>query len=244
MSKKTIIFSIVLILVGATIFESRILSEEELMQAETVATTSSETMQVAETATQDSVEMQEWVISAYDEMMRRISAEEGQDWLLMSAIAYNESRFKSHLVSKQGAIGLMQVMPIVGKQFNVDKEHIADPETNIRLAGKLLKQIDKTLKISPSASADDRLSIILACYNGGIGHVSDARRLAKSNGEDYNSWEVVARYLKQKADPAVYESELVRHGKFTGSRQTEAYVRDVMKRYDVYRKMVTADKQI
>ena len=244
MSKKTIIFSIVLILVGVTIFESRILSEEELMQAETVATTSSETKQVAETATQDSVEMQEWVISAYDEMMRRISAEEGQDWLLMSAIAYNESRFKSHLVSKQGAIGLMQVMPIVGKQFNVDKEHIADPETNIRLAGKLLKQIDKTLKISPSASADDRLSIILACYNGGIGHVSDARRLAKSNGEDYNSWEVVARYLKQKADPAVYESELVRHGKFTGSRQTEAYVRDVMKRYDVYRKMVTADKQI
>ena len=238
MSKKTIIFSIVLILVGVTIFESRILSEEELMQAETVATTSSETKQVAETATQDSVEMQEWVISAYDEMMRRISAEEGQDWLLMSAIAYNESRFKSHLVSKQGAIGLMQVMPIVGKQFNVDKEHIADPETNIRLAGKLLKQIDKTLKISPSASADDRLSIILACYNGGIGHVSDARRLAKSNGEDYNSWEVVARYLKQKADPAVYESELVRHGKFTGSRQTEAYVREVMKRYDFYCNLV------
>ena len=243
MSKKTIIFSVVLILVGITIFESRILNEEELMQAEMVATTTSGTNQVAETAAQDSVEMQEWVISVYDEMMRRISAEEGQDWLLMSAIAYNESRFKSHLVSKQGAIGLMQVMPIVGKQFNVEKEHIADPETNIRLAGKLLKQIDKTLKISPSASPNDRLSIILACYNGGIGHVSDARRLAKSNGEDYNSWEVVARYLKQKADPAVYESELVRHGKFTGSRQTEAYVREVMKRYDVYRRMVS-DKQI
>ena len=244
MSKKTIIFSIVLILVGATIFESRILNEEELVQAETVAPTVETTKQVvAKTATQDSVKVQQWVISAYDEMMRRISAEEGQDWILMSAIAYNESRFMSHLVSKQGAIGLMQVMPIVGKQFNVDKESIADPETNIRLAGKLLKQIDKTLKISPSASANDRMSIILACYNGGIGHVSDARRLAKSNGEDYNSWEVVARYLKQKADPAVYESELVRHGKFTGSRQTEAYVREVMKRYDVYRRMVT-NKQI
>ena len=244
MSKKTIIFSIVLILVGATIFESRILSEEELMQAEMVATTTlTKQESVAVTAAQDSVEVQNWTISVYDEMMRRISAEEGQDWVLMSAIAYNESRFKSHLVSKQGAIGLMQVMPIVGRQFNVEKELIADPETNIRLAGKLLKQIDKTLKISPSASANDRLSIILACYNGGIGHVSDARRLAKSNGEDYNSWEVVARYLKQKADPAVYESELVRHGKFTGSSQTEAYVRDVMKRYDVYRKMVT-NKQI
>ena len=246
MSKKTIIFSIVLILIGVTIFESRILNEE-LVQAETVATTSVEetpqVQQVAVTAAKDSVEVQEWVISVYDDMMQRISEEEGQDWLLMSAIAYNESRFKSNLVSKQGAIGLMQVMPIVGKQFNVEKENIADPETNIRLAGKLLKQIDKTLKISPAASADDRLSIILACYNGGIGHVSDARRLAKSNGEDYNSWEVVARYLQQKADPAVYESELVRHGKFTGSRQTEAYVREVMKRYDVYQRMVT-DKQI
>ena len=243
MSKKTIIFSIVLILIGVTIFESRILNEE-LVQAETVATTSvNETKEIAVTAAQDSVEMQEWVISVWDDMMQRISEEEGQDWVLMSAIAYNESRFKSNLVSKQGAIGLMQVMPIVGKQFNVAKEEIADPETNIRLAGKLLKQIDKTLKISPSVSTDDRLSIILACYNGGIGHVSDARRLAKSNGEDHNSWEVVARYLKQKADPVVYESELVRHGKFTGSRQTEAYVRDVMHRYDVYRRMVT-DKQI
>lgn len=243
MSKKTIIFSIVLILIGVTIFESRILNEE-LVQAETVATTSvDEAKEIAVTAAQDSVEMQEWVISVWDDMMQRISEEEGQDWVLMSAIAYNESRFKSNLVSKQGAIGLMQVMPIVGKQFNVAKEEIADPETNIRLAGKLLKQIDKTLKISPSVSTDDRLSIILACYNGGIGHVSDARRLAKSNGEDHNSWEVVARYLKQKADPVVYESELVRHGKFTGSRQTEAYVRDVMHRYDVYRRMVT-DKQI
>ena len=156
----------------------------------------------------------------------------------MSAIAYNESRFKEDLTSKQGAIGLMQIMPIVGRQFNVDKESIADPETNIRLAGKLLRQIEKTLKMSPSVPANDRISIILACYNGGIGHVCDARRLAKSNGENHNSWEVVARYLKLKADPTVYESELVRYGKFTGSRQTEAYVREVMHRYDIYRNLI------
>ena len=93
--------------------------------------------------------------------------------------------------------------------------------------------------MSSSTPENDRMSIILACYNGGIGHVSDARRLAKSNGENPNSWEVVARYLQQKSDPAVYESELVKYGKFTGSRQTEAYVREVMKRYDVYCKMTS-----
>ncbi len=105
------------------------------------------------------------------------------------------------------------------------------------MAGKLLSKIENTLKMAPSTSRNDRLSIILACYNGGIGHVSDARRLARSNGEDYNSWEVVARYLQQKAKPEVYESELVRYGKFTGSKQTEAYVREVMKRYEMYRRI-------
>lgn len=188
----------------------------------------------------DSSATPDYIISVYDDVMRRVSDEQGQDWLLMSAIAYSESRFEPDLISKQGAIGLMQVMPIVGKQFNVALEYIMDPEINIRLAGKLLNEIDDILKLSPTTPANDRLSIILACYNGGIGHVSDARRLARSNGEDPNSWEVVARYLDMKADPAVYESELVRHGKFTGSRQTKSYVREVMHRYDIYRKMAAA----
>jgi membrane-bound lytic murein transglycosylase F len=180
-----------------------------------------------------------WLISPYDQMFEEVGEQCGVDWLLLSAIASAESEFNPNAISSAGAVGLMQVMPIVGRQFNVAKEHLADPETNIRLAGKLLSKIDATLKISPSTPESDRMSIILACYNGGIGHVSDARRLAKSNGENPNSWEVVARYLKQKADPAVYESELVKYGKFTGSRQTEAYVREVMKRYDIYCKMIT-----
>ena len=235
MSKKTTLLSIVLIVL-VTFWGSNIFDEE---LAKLAAVSNEESAKVAEIATDTTDVVEKWVISMYDEMMQRIGEEEGQDWRLMSAIAYNESRFQHGLVSKQGAVGIMQVMPIVGKQFNVAKEHLADPETNIRLAGKLLSKIDATLKMSPSTPYSDRMSIILACYNGGIGHVSDARRLAKSNGENPNSWEVVARYLKQKADPAVYESDLVKYGKFTGSRQTEAYVREVMKRYDIYCKMIT-----
>ena len=180
-----------------------------------------------------------YAISPYDHIFQAVGEKYGIDWLLLAAIARTESQFRFDAVSKVGAVGLMQVTPIVGRQFNVDKEHLSDPETNIRLATKLLRKIDATLKMSSSTPENDRMSIILACYNGGIGHVSDARRLAKSNGENPNSWEVVARYLQQKADPAVYESELVKYGKFTGSRQTEAYVREVMKRYDVYCKMTS-----
>ena len=175
-----------------------------------------------------------YVISAYDDLMRHISEQEGNDWRLMSAIAYHESRFKPDITSRRGARGLMQIMPSVARQFDVPVTEVADPETNIRLANKLLTKIAATLRLPEGISEKDRMSIILASYNGGIGHVSDARRLAKLNGEDPNSWEVVARYLSLKADPAYYESEVVKCGRFTGSRQTLAYVNDVIGRYDKY----------
>jgi len=45
---------------------------------------------------------------------------------------------------------------------------------------------------------------------------------------------VVLRYLELKADPAYYQHEVVKCGKFTGYRQTRAFVQDVMNRYNKY----------
>ena len=230
MSKKTLLISFVLILL-VTFWDSSALNTP----SQVVVDVAEE--QVSENVVDDTDADDGFTISAYDDLMQRIGEEEGQDWLLMSSIAYNESRFQNNLISRSGAIGIMQIMPIVGKQFNVSKEDIAEPETNIRLAVMLLEELEAMLKMPASTPQSDRISIILASYNGGIGHVFDARRLARNNGENPNSWEVVARYLRAKADPAVYESELVRNGRFTGSKQTEAYVKNVMSRYDYYRKM-------
>ena len=173
-------------------------------------------------------------ISVYDELIRSVSEEEGYDWRLMSAIAYHESRFSPDIVSKRGAAGLMQIMPAVARQFNVTGDRLLDPETNVRLAAQVLSKIDAGLHFAPGTPDDDRMSIILAAYNGGIGHVNDARRLARSHGENPDSWETVARYLALKALPEYYEQQEVRCGRFTGGSQTRAYVRDVLKRYDRY----------
>ena len=176
----------------------------------------------------------EYVISAYDNVIRNISEKEGHDWRLMSAIAYHESRFTPDITSRSGARGLMQIMPSVARQFDVPTEEVANPETNIWLANKLMSKIMNTLRFPEGTPEKDRMSIILASYNSGIGHVNDARRLARLNGEDPNSWEVVARYLQLKAQPEYYENEAVKCGRFTGSRQTLAYVNDVIGRYDKY----------
>lgn len=173
-------------------------------------------------------------ISVYDNIIRRISGEEGNDWRLMSAIAYHESRFTPDITSRSGARGLMQIMPSVARQFDVPAAEITDPRTNIWLANKLMSKIMSSLRFPEGTPEKDRMSIILASYNSGIGHVNDARRLARLNGENPNSWEVVARYLTLKAEPEFYENEVVRCGRFTGSRQTLAYVNDVIGRYDRY----------
>lgn len=179
----------------------------------------------------------DYVISAYDDIIRNISEKEGHDWRLMSAIAYHESRFTPDITSRSGARGMMQIMPSVARQFDVPAEAVGNVETNVWLANKLLSKITASLRLPQSVSEKDRMSIVLACYNGGIGHVGDARRLARLHGENPNSWEVVARYLQLKSEPEYYENEVVKCGRFTGSRQTLAYVKNVIGRYDTYCRM-------
>lgn len=179
------------------------------------------------------------VISRFDNIMRKVGAEEGQDWRLMSAIAYSESRFIENLVSKQGAKGIMQIRPVVARHFKLPVESINDTETNIRLAGMLLSELDDMLRMPSSTPEQDRLSIILASYNAGIGHVLDARRLARSEGANPNSWADVSRYLQLKSSPDYYQKDVVKCGKFTGSGQTLNYVGQVMRKYNQYCKLVT-----
>ncbi len=172
--------------------------------------------------------------SVYDELFRRICSEEKVDWRFVSAIAYHESRYNSFLVSPKGATGLMQVMPSVARQFGVPQEELMNPEENVRLAVRLLRRIESSLRLAPDTSFDDRMQLILACYNGGIGHVQDARSLARKYGGNPDSWEDVSRYLRLKSAEEYFTDEVVKCGRFAGSSSTCAFVSNVMGRYRNY----------
>lgn len=175
-------------------------------------------------------------ISDYDNLMREVSEREGVDWRLLSAIAYHESRFQPNAVSPVGAQGLMQIMPIVARQFSVPQEEVMNPEVNIMLAAKLLGKLEAMLKFSDEVSYEDKMSIILACYNCGVGHVVDARNLATKYGYNANSWDDVSLFLQRKAYAEYSNDAVVRNGRFTtsGSNQTLAFVNNVMGRYSSY----------
>lgn len=172
--------------------------------------------------------------SAYDTLFRQIAAEEGLDWRLLSAIAYNESRYQIYLVSPRGAQGIMQIMPATARAFGVGEEVLMEPETNIRVGAKLVRRIERSLKFAPGTSPTDRRSMVLASYNGGIGHVLDARRLAAKYGANPDSWADVSHYLRLKAQPEYAEDEVVTCGEFNGAAETIGFVRHVTGKYLAY----------
>jgi membrane-bound lytic murein transglycosylase F len=177
------------------------------------------------------------IISEYDPVIRQVASDKGYDWRLISAIAMQESRFDHDVVSRAGAVGLMQVMPATARGFKVEPHEMTDPLTNVRMGVGLLDEISKTLRFTRSVSERDRLSIMLAAYNCGVGRVLDARRLAVKYGENHNSWSVVSKYLSLLDDPLYYGDEVVRCGRFRDEAQTLGFVKSVLRYYDSYREL-------
>lgn len=169
-------------------------------------------------------------LSPYDNLIKGIAEREGRDWRLISAIAYSESRFNPDVVSKSGAIGLMQIMPQTAKIFGVNVEDAEDPVVNIEVALKLLAEIEKVFKFPMSVPESDRLKITLAAYNCGVGYVLDARKVARKYGEDHNSWDVILKYLYYRGA----DDHLITKRGALKSKETVNYVNEVMDKYSSY----------
>lgn len=172
-------------------------------------------------------------ISPFDPIMRQVAEEQNMDWRLLAAIAYQESRFNPQARSRRGAQGLMQVMGSVARNFGVPADQISDPKTNIETAVKLIKKIESTLRFGNSTSDEDRIQIVLACYNAGTGHILDARRLAVKQGVNHNSWAQLREYVVLKGTPEWVDDEAVRNGAFNGT-ETVQFVDKVMAQYSRY----------
>ena len=176
----------------------------------------------------------EYLISPYDKIFRRIGRRHNVDWRLMSAIAYGESNFRYDAVSPRGAMGIMQVMPWIAKSFEVEREELLNPETNIDVAARLLKSMERILRLPHKIQKRDRLAFILASYNCGASRIIDARSLAQYYEEDSLSWDVIAKYLELLDEEEYYNHEAVTYGKFREASITIYYVEKVLKLYDRY----------
>ena len=172
-------------------------------------------------------------VSPFDDIIKNYADSIGWDWRLIAALIYQESRFNPSVTSPRGAYGLMQVKPSTGLHFGYDVTRSV--ENNIRAGISYIRMLDRIF--SPWVTdPDERVKFILASYNAGHGHVLDAIKLAEKNGLDPGRWDNnVSLFLERKADPAFYDDPVVRFGRLRQGVQVNAYVADILKRYEHYR---------
>jgi soluble lytic murein transglycosylase-like protein len=137
---------------------------------------------------------------------------------LVYAIVRQESRFNPGVVSRAGAIGLMQLMPDAAAHmsgnasFRDDASALFDPSLNLKLGQDYVEWL-----MSQGASQNHDLLRTVAAYNGGPGTL---QKTAQMLGDDDDSLMVIA------CMPAP---------------ETRAYVEKVMAAYWTYRRKFGQD---
>ncbi len=122
--------------------------------------------------------------------------------LVLAAQAYQESHWNPNAVSPTGVRGIMMLTQSTAAAVGV--RHRTDPKASIRGGAAYLARLRGRLsdKIAPR----DRIWFALAAYNLGLGHVRDARRLAKKLGHNPDRWADVQKVLPLLSERRYYRS--------------------------------------
>jgi soluble lytic murein transglycosylase-like protein len=93
----------------------------------------------------------------YDRLVDEVARTYGLDSALLHAVISVESRYSPNAVSKKGAAGLMQLMPVTAKRYGV--ADALDPVQNLHGGAKCLRDLLKKF--------NNDVSLALAAYNAG-----------------------------------------------------------------------------
>ncbi len=156
------------------------------------------------------------------ELFRKYGSKYDFNWIMLAALAYQESGLEQSRRSKAGAIGVMQILPSTAADPNVGIRGIDRIENNIHAGTKYLRfMIDRYF----NDSGMDRLNrglFAFAAYNAGPARIAKLRREAASQGLDPDVW--------------FNNVELVAARRI--GRETVQYVDNIYKYYVAYRMIV------
>ncbi len=130
------------------------------------------------------------------DLFQKYSSQYDFDWLMMAALAYQESGLDQSVRSPVGAIGVMQVLPSTANDPNVAIPNIEEIEPNIHAGVKYLHFLHHRYFQDPAVDQLNRWLFTFAAYNAGPARVKRLRKEATEMGLDPNIWfrnvEVVA----------------------------------------------------
>lgn len=174
-------------------------------------------------------------ISKYDDIIKVKSKKINWDWKLLASMIYQESNFNPNVTSWAGAHGLMQIMPNTADMVKIDS--IDTVEGNLEAGVRYIKYLNKQLK-KALRDTTEIIPFILASYNVGLGHVLDARRLARKYGKNPDKWfQNTDFYILNKSQPLYYKDNLSRYG-YCNGQEPYKYVENILDRYKQYKNMI------
>lgn len=152
------------------------------------------------------------------EFIRKYAKQYGFDWLIVAALGYQESGLDQSKRSKDGAIGVMQLLPSTARDRNVNIPNIEELEPNIHAGVRYLHFLHNRYFKKATVDQLNQWLFTFAAYNAGPAKVAKLRREAPAMGLDPNQWFRNVEYVAAK-----------RIG-----RETVRYVSNIYKYYIAY----------
>jgi len=122
---------------------------------------------------------------------RRAGAEQGIDWRLLAALAYQESRWNPRAESPRGASGLMMLTADTARSMGGGNR--LDAGASIVAGARYLARL--RADVGDSVAEPDRTWLTLAAYNVGPGGLARARQAVREQGGDPDRWPEVRQVL-------------------------------------------------
>lgn len=157
------------------------------------------------------------------------------DWRLLAAIGYQESHWNPKAISPTGVRGIMMLTRDTADQLGVKNR--LNAKQSIAGAARYFSTLKS--KISEDVAEPDRTWFAVAAYNVGLGHLEDARLLAKQADTNPNRWLDVKKYLPLLSEPEWHEKTL--YGYARGSEPVN-HVQNVRRYYDLLLRDDTRDR--
>jgi membrane-bound lytic murein transglycosylase F len=162
----------------------------------------------------------------YRSYFEQAGFEIGIDWRLLAAIAYQESHWNPDAVSPTKVAGMMMLTERTAAMMDVEDR--TDARESIVGGARYFRRV--LHKIPTRILTQDRLSLAIAAYNIGFGHLEDARILTQIQGGDPDQWEQVRERLPLLSDEKWHQR--VPRGYARGAVAV-SYVDNVRRYYDL-----------
>ncbi|MDH5600165.1 MAG: membrane-bound lytic murein transglycosylase MltF [Gammaproteobacteria bacterium] len=170
-------------------------------------------------------------LPTYQKLFKKAAQRYNVSWTLLAAQSYQESHWRVNAKSPTGVRGMMMLTKTTAKELGIKNR--LNPDASIMGGAYYLNKLRK--RLPESVTEPDRTWLALAAYNVGMGHIWDARKLARQLGKNPDRWQELSEVLPLLTKKKYYKK--LKHGYARGYEPVD-YVQNIRNYQDMLEKIM------